>query len=208
MQVLDPDQKPRQALREGNERYHAERVERFVETHSLLPLGVSVTHYPRPARRIGQASELTEQDTVAERAQLGTVGIEGQNKSRALIPLLPYREQPQAQRQQLSREPAPELGDIHGKIASAQADSGNRVEEDHLWHRPAQTGDPDKNVLRIEVAMDLADRGRAELLAQVGLVFKSRKQRQDVTKGCAIEAQRFCSQEGREGGQVSDTLDP
>ena len=56
--------------------------------------------------------------------------------------------------------------------------------------------------------MDLADRGRAELLAQVGLVFKARKQRQDVTKGCAIEAQRFCSQEGREGGQVSDTLDP
>src|SRR5436309_7511623 len=206
MQMPDPDQKPRQALREGDKRHHAERVERFVETHPPLPLGVSVTHYPRPARRIDQASELTEQGAVAERAQLGITGVECQSKSRAMVPLLPYGEQPQAQRQQLSREPAPELGDIHGKIAPAQADSGNRVEEHHLWHRPAQTGDPDKNVLRIEVAMDLADRGRAELLAQVGLVFKARKQRQDVTKGCAIEAQRFCSEEGREGGQLSDTL--
>ena len=92
MQVLDPDQKPRQALREGNERHHAECVERFVETHSLLPLGVSVTHYPRPARRIDQASELAEQGAVTESTQLGILSLEGQNKGRALIPLLPYEE--------------------------------------------------------------------------------------------------------------------
>src|SRR5262249_37754100 len=85
-------------------------------------------------------------------------------------------EQPKTQSKELCREPTSTLRNVHGKIAAAQTNCGNGIEDHYARLWPSQTWDVNKDILRIEITVDLAHDTRAKALFHTSVVFTPFKQ--------------------------------